>query len=162
MYQITNLCLLTNQQFSKINIASYIDFDLEHHQVEVWIGSKPTTGQIVCSKDDVERPTIFIHYRREETKKIQIQPIKPPMRLTKRKVMEEGNSINLIKEDLFIEYTPTCQRSDFFINFSDLGWNNWILSPSGYEAGRCTRHCHAPLSVDTMPTNYARIMSVLR
>ena len=84
------------------------------------------------------------------------------MRLTKRKVMEERNSIDLIKEDLHIEYTPTCQRSDFFIHFSDLGWNNWILSPSGYEAGRCTGHCRAPLSVDTIPTNYARIISVLR
>ena len=119
--KIIAIKLIHIHKFLKINIASYIDFHTEHHQVEVWIGSKSTTSQIVCYNDDVERPTIFIHYRREETKKIQIQPIQPPMRLTKRKVMEERNSIDLIKEDLHIEYTPTCQRSDLFINFSDLG-----------------------------------------
>ena len=25
-----------------------------------------------------------------------------------------------------------------------------------------SEHCHAPISVDTIPTNYARVMSVLR
>ena len=103
--KIIAIKLIHIHKFLKINIASYIDFHTEHHQVEVWIGSKSTTSQIVCSNEDVERP-IFIHYRREETKKIQIQ-----------------------------------QRSVLFINFSDLGWNNLILSPSCYEAGRCTGHC---------------------
>lgn len=33
--------------------------------------------------------------------------------------------------------TPTCCRENFYVNFTHIGWDNWILQPSGYSANYC-------------------------
>ena len=146
------------QKFSTIDITRFILPSVEQ-TIQVWIGSRQKKNEIECSKDDAERPTLLIHYKRGKLAKASVPRF---IEFSKREVLSDENSINSIEEDLHIDCTPNCQRSDFFIHFSDLGWSSWILSPSGYQAGKCTGHCHSPLSVDTKPTNYASIMSVLK
>lgn len=33
--------------------------------------------------------------------------------------------------------TPICCREHFYVNFTHIGWDNWILQPSGYSANYC-------------------------
>jgi len=148
--KIIALKIINAPQSFKLDLAPYIDTRSNDQQVEVWIGSRPGTSEIDCSKVSIERPTLLVHFKGE--KKNKLLPILPTA-VNKREVLEDTSYPRL---------PHTCQRSDFFIHFGDLGWTNWILSPGGYEAGRCVGHCNSPLSQQTEPTNYARIMSVLR
>ena len=148
--KIIALKIINAQQSFKIDLTPYMKTKTNEQQVEVWIGSRPGSSEIECSKENIERPTLLVYYRGE--KKSKLPPILPTV-VNKREVLEDSS---------YDKLSQSCQRSEFFINFADLGWTNWILSPGGYEAGRCMGHCNSPLCQQTEPTNYARIMSVLR
>ncbi|XP_026857059.2 inhibin subunit beta Ab isoform X2 [Electrophorus electricus] len=35
----------------------------------------------------------------------------------------------------------TCCKRQFYVNFRDIGWNDWIIAPSGYHANYCEGEC---------------------
>uniref|UniRef100_H9H666 Inhibin subunit beta C n=1 Tax=Monodelphis domestica TaxID=13616 RepID=H9H666_MONDO len=42
-----------------------------------------------------------------------------------------------------------CCRQEFFVDFREIGWNDWIIQPEGYAMNFCTGQC--PLHVAGMP-----------
>ncbi len=34
-----------------------------------------------------------------------------------------------------------CCKRQFYVNFKDIGWNDWIIAPSGYHANYCEGDC---------------------
>ncbi len=41
-----------------------------------------------------------------------------------------------------------CCKQAFFVNFTEIGWNDWILQPQGYFANYCSGECvHASIGV---------------
>ncbi|KAM9321737.1 inhibin subunit beta Ab [Pholidichthys leucotaenia] len=34
-----------------------------------------------------------------------------------------------------------CCKQEFYVNFKDIGWNDWIIAPSGYHANYCEGDC---------------------
>lgn len=50
--------------------------------------------------------------------------------------------------------TSGCCREPFYVNFTEIGWDSWILEPTGYNAyyckGKCdlsyTRNLHSSLT----------------
>ncbi|KAA0719144.1 Inhibin beta A chain [Triplophysa tibetana] len=34
-----------------------------------------------------------------------------------------------------------CCKRQFYVNFKDIGWNDWIIAPSGYHANYCEGNC---------------------
>ncbi|XP_006012178.1 inhibin beta A chain [Latimeria chalumnae] len=34
-----------------------------------------------------------------------------------------------------------CCKKQFYVNFKDIGWNDWIIAPSGYHANYCEGEC---------------------
>lgn len=39
------------------------------------------------------------------------------------------------------ESITSCCKENFFLNFSTIGWDNWILHPDGYDANFCRGTC---------------------
>ncbi|KAG7219150.1 hypothetical protein INR49_006309 [Caranx melampygus] len=37
--------------------------------------------------------------------------------------------------------TSVCCKRQFYVNFKDIGWNDWIIAPSGYHANYCEGDC---------------------
>lgn len=37
--------------------------------------------------------------------------------------------------------TRVCCKRQFYVNFKDIGWNDWIIAPSGYHANYCEGDC---------------------
>ena len=37
--------------------------------------------------------------------------------------------------------TPQCCKSKLFVSFQDLGWQDWIIAPAGYQANYCKGSC---------------------
>ncbi|CAJ0961035.1 unnamed protein product, partial [Mesorhabditis belari] len=54
-----------------------------------------------------------------------------------------------------------CQRVDLYVDFKELNWDDWILSPMGYNAFMCVGECPNPLPARLNATNHAIVQSLL-
>lgn len=59
------------------------------------------------------------------------------------------------------ESSTSCCKENFFLNFSEIGWDNWILHPDGYQANFCRGRCFNDLS-NTRFYHSAVLLSYIR
>ncbi|KAK2837247.1 hypothetical protein Q5P01_014459 [Channa striata] len=57
---------------------------------------------------------------------------------------------------------PLCRRVDMWVDFEQIGWDEWIIHPKRYNAYRCEGACPTPLDETFHPTNHAYMQSLLR
>ncbi|XP_034021486.1 anti-dorsalizing morphogenic protein [Thalassophryne amazonica] len=57
-------------------------------------------------------------------------------------------------------FTP-CQRLPLYVDFDEIGWSGWIVSPRGYNAYHCKGSCPFPLGQNMRPTNHATVQSII-
>ncbi|GFS01424.1 bone morphogenetic protein 7-like [Elysia marginata] len=55
----------------------------------------------------------------------------------------------------------TCSRYEMFVDFEEIGWSGWIISPNSYNAYRCDGGCPFPLGQSQKPTNHATVQSIV-
>ncbi|XP_063226119.1 bone morphogenetic protein 2-like [Bacillus rossius redtenbacheri] len=56
---------------------------------------------------------------------------------------------------------PECSRYPLYVNFSEIGWDSWIVAPEGYMAHQCKGPCDFPLGQGQAPTNHATVQSIM-
>lgn len=83
-------------------------------------------------------------------------------RRRKRNQMETGHVREVASENGTIsgpvtesEGSPLCRRVDMWVDFDQIGWNEWIVHPKRYNAYRCEGECPVPLDESFKPTNHA-------
>ncbi|KAJ3607737.1 hypothetical protein NHX12_024788 [Muraenolepis orangiensis] len=54
-----------------------------------------------------------------------------------------------------------CQRTPLFVDFEEIGWAGWIISPRGYNAYHCKGSCPFPLGESLRATNHATVQSIM-
>ncbi|CAL8109742.1 unnamed protein product [Orchesella dallaii] len=54
-----------------------------------------------------------------------------------------------------------CQRHPMFVDFQDVGWNDWIVAPPGYAAHYCSGECPFPMAEHLNATNHAVIQALV-
>nr|XP_005494289.1 bone morphogenetic protein 4 [Zonotrichia albicollis] len=54
-----------------------------------------------------------------------------------------------------------CQRHPLSVDFEEIGWSDWIISPRGYNAFHCKGSCPFPLGENMRPTNHATVQSII-
>ncbi|XP_060948321.1 bone morphogenetic protein 8A [Limanda limanda] len=54
-----------------------------------------------------------------------------------------------------------CKKHELYVSFSDLGWKDWVLAPTGYSAYYCDGECFYPLGSCMNATNHALIQQVV-
>lgn len=54
-----------------------------------------------------------------------------------------------------------CRRRPFFVNFTQINYNQWIIAPGGFEAYECVGRCDFPLSDHLTPSRYSIIKSLV-
>ncbi|XP_061679686.1 bone morphogenetic protein 8A isoform X2 [Syngnathoides biaculeatus] len=54
-----------------------------------------------------------------------------------------------------------CKKHELYVSFSDLGWKDWVLAPTGYSAYYCDGECFYPLGACMNATNHALIQQVI-
>uniref|UniRef100_UPI0037E91BF5 southpaw n=1 Tax=Semicossyphus pulcher TaxID=241346 RepID=UPI0037E91BF5 len=57
---------------------------------------------------------------------------------------------------------PLCRRVDMWVDFDQIGWDEWIVHPKRFNAYRCEGECPTPLDESFHPTNHAYMQSLLR
>ena len=54
-----------------------------------------------------------------------------------------------------------CERLPLYVDFYEIGWSGWIISPSGYNAFYCQGECPFPLGQMHRPSNHATVQSIV-
>ncbi|XP_054711472.1 bone morphogenetic protein 3-like [Uloborus diversus] len=62
----------------------------------------------------------------------------------------EEDEEDAIEDDPFI-----CQKRKMVVNFSEIGWGDWIISPKTFDASYCSGVCEHPLRKSLHPSNHA-------
>uniref|UniRef100_A0A4W3H537 Bone morphogenetic protein 2b n=1 Tax=Callorhinchus milii TaxID=7868 RepID=A0A4W3H537_CALMI len=55
----------------------------------------------------------------------------------------------------------SCKRHTLYVDFSDVGWNDWIVAPPGYHAFYCQGECPFPLADYLNSTNHAIVQTLV-
>nr|KAG5713607.1 hypothetical protein BaRGS_024655 [Batillaria attramentaria] len=58
-------------------------------------------------------------------------------------------------------YRRSCARHKMYVDFDEIGWSGWIISPKGYDAYHCAGECPFPLGQSQKPTNHATVQSIV-
>ncbi|XP_013928051.1 PREDICTED: bone morphogenetic protein 7-like [Thamnophis sirtalis] len=59
------------------------------------------------------------------------------------------------------ESSLPCRRYPLPVEFDEIGWTGWIISPHGYNAYYCKGTCRFPLGQSMRPTNHATVQSIM-
>jgi len=54
-----------------------------------------------------------------------------------------------------------CKRHPLYVDFNDVGWNDWIVAPPGYDAHFCHGDCLFPLAEHLNATNHAIVQTMV-
>nr|XP_040033124.1 bone morphogenetic protein 2-like [Gasterosteus aculeatus aculeatus] len=57
--------------------------------------------------------------------------------------------------------SQSCRRVPLFVDFEEIGWSGWIISPRGYNAYHCKGSCPFPLGGNLRATNHATVRSII-
>lgn len=55
-----------------------------------------------------------------------------------------------------------CRMEKLVLNFADIGWEDWVIYPKGFETNYCAGGCLFPLGKGSKPTNHATVQSLAR
>ncbi|XP_053743707.1 bone morphogenetic protein 2b [Synchiropus splendidus] len=58
-------------------------------------------------------------------------------------------------------HKASCKRHELYVDFSDVGWNEWIVAPPGYHAFYCQGECPFPLADHLNSTNHAIVQTLV-
>ncbi|KAM9356364.1 bone morphogenetic protein 2b [Pholidichthys leucotaenia] len=58
-------------------------------------------------------------------------------------------------------HKASCRRHALYVDFSDVGWNEWIVAPPGYHAFYCQGECPFPLADHLNSTNHAIVQTLV-
>ncbi|XP_058134681.1 bone morphogenetic protein 10 isoform X3 [Dasypus novemcinctus] len=53
-----------------------------------------------------------------------------------------------------------CKKTPLYVDFKEIGWDSWIIAPSGYEAYECRGVCNYPLAEHLTPTKHAIVQAL--
>ncbi|CAK8678307.1 uncharacterized protein LOC143445725 [Clavelina lepadiformis] len=73
---------------------------------------------------------------------------------TKSNATQHNRSIRAVRSNV-------CQRLSMWVDFEDLGWDDWIIAPRAFQAYRCAGECPFPLGSSLNGTNHAMLMTMM-
>ncbi|KAM6953893.1 bone morphogenetic protein 2b [Aplochiton taeniatus] len=59
------------------------------------------------------------------------------------------------------QHKASCRRHPLYVDFSGVGWNEWIVAPPGYHAFYCQGECPFPLADHLNSTNHAVVQTMV-
>ncbi|XP_077423018.1 bone morphogenetic protein 16 [Vanacampus margaritifer] len=54
-----------------------------------------------------------------------------------------------------------CRRHPLYVDFNDVGWHEWIIAPSGYDAFFCLGECRFPLADHMNSSSHAMVQTLV-
>lgn len=109
------------------------------------------------TEDDDDNPMAGsdLPLRRQRRHNIHNQPRR------RRKLRPMTRRRNPLLEPRIMDTVRICQRQALYISFRNLTWQDWVISPSGYEAFYCSGDCVYPLTALLNATNHATVQTLM-
>ncbi|XP_078055778.1 growth/differentiation factor 10 [Mustelus asterias] len=118
----------------------------------------------------------YSHYSKHDLWGNAYRSLKPKVARKERRRKEQGHSQHLLRSQVlsFDEKTMrkarrrqwneprTCSRRYLKVDFADIGWSEWIISPKSFDAYYCAGACEFPMSKVVRPSNHATIQSIVK
>ncbi|KAI8479998.1 positive regulation of pathway-restricted SMAD protein phosphorylation, partial [Branchiostoma belcheri] len=80
----------------------------------------------------------------------------------KRELSDENADTNgEASPPLMEEQVEVCRRQHLYVDFREVGWQDWIIAPPGYHAYYCSGDCPFPLNEKLNGTNHAIIQTLV-
>nr|CAD7407236.1 unnamed protein product [Timema poppensis] len=123
---------------------------------------RPDPGNRKINQYENSRDTSFEEYSDISRDKRSI-PLASPHRYQRQSHADDSfNSNNTRNETSRGKVNSTeCSRENLYVDFDDIGWSSWIISPKGYSAYHCKGECNFPLEPSHLPTNHATVQSIV-
>ncbi|KAG8434906.1 hypothetical protein GDO86_013028 [Hymenochirus boettgeri] len=131
----------------------------------------------ITSSHDNELPDIkYIHYNKQELWESPYKSLKHKSSRKEKKKKGHDNVETLPKSSVlhFDERTmkkarrkqwnepKVCSRRYLKVDFADIGWSEWIISPKSFDAYYCSGTCEFPMPKVVRPSNHATIQSIVK
>lgn len=55
-----------------------------------------------------------------------------------------------------------CCKEQFYVNFKQLGWDDWVIAPNGYFANYCRGDCSGPRTPDAFVNHHSHLIEEYR
>ncbi|KAF4113720.1 southpaw [Onychostoma macrolepis] len=82
-------------------------------------------------------------------------------RVERMRATDDRNATRIVSP-LEQQQGSLCRRVDMWVDFDQIGWDEWIVHPKRYNAYRCEGECPSPLDESFNPTNHAYMQSLLK
>ncbi|GMT23994.1 hypothetical protein PFISCL1PPCAC_15291 [Pristionchus fissidentatus] len=76
-------------------------------------------------------------------------------------VNERGEDVDVVLLHAEENKNTVCSKQSLRVDFAEIGWDKWVLSPSFFEAGFCGGECPFPLPKEARASNHALVQSAL-
>ncbi|KAG7259091.1 hypothetical protein CRUP_000043, partial [Coryphaenoides rupestris] len=86
-------------------------------------------------------------------------PLLPQVPMAGPPASRSARSLDYGEEDP--DTALACQRLPLYVDFEEIGWSGWIVSPRGYNAYHCKGSCPFPLGQNMRPSNHATVQSII-
>uniref|UniRef100_A0A8C5FVT6 Bone morphogenetic protein 8a n=1 Tax=Gadus morhua TaxID=8049 RepID=A0A8C5FVT6_GADMO len=142
---------------SNLGIRLYVETEEDRSLSAGWIGLVGRRGP------RSKQPFMVTFFRASQI------PCRPP-RAVKPNPRKKKHKYDLIKSNrptYFSDHShansgrQACRKHELYVSFSDLGWKDWVLAPTGYSAYYCDGECLYPLGSCMNATNHALIQQVV-
>ncbi|XP_067828738.1 growth/differentiation factor 10 [Heptranchias perlo] len=118
----------------------------------------------------------YNHYNKHDLWGNSYRSLKPKVSRKERRRKEQEHSEQVIRSQVltFDEKTMrkarrrqwneprTCSRRYLKVDFADIGWSEWIISPKSFDAYYCAGACEFPMPKVVRPSNHATIQSIVK
>ncbi|XP_072438995.1 bone morphogenetic protein 7-like [Chiloscyllium punctatum] len=139
--------------------------------ISAGIPSQPSAARFAKNGDANTDSRPFLVIFSEDHELEALRPLDPtghrPSRMKKESVVSAMPSpLAQLPQSRKIRAVPLptmlpCQRHPLYVDFEQIGWSGWIISPRGYSAYYCQGACPFPLGQGFKITNHATVQSIV-
>uniref|UniRef100_A0A3B1KLH5 Bone morphogenetic protein 8a n=1 Tax=Astyanax mexicanus TaxID=7994 RepID=A0A3B1KLH5_ASTMX len=141
---------------SNLGIRLYVETEEDRSLSAAWVGLVGRRGP------RSKQPFMVTFFRASQI------PCRPPRAVRHNNPRKKKNKYDLPhpnRPGIFDQHhansgRQACKKHELYVSFSDLGWKDWVLAPTGYSAYYCDGECDYPLGSCMNATNHAMIQLV--
>lgn len=120
---------------------------------------EPAVAGVVGWDGPAERQAFIVGFFKAEEKKAERK--KRAARRSDDVTFNDDQELGPYTANYYAANKRSCQRKALYVNFKELGWQDWIIAPEGYTAFYCTGECSFPLNAHMNATNHAIVQTLV-
>lgn len=154
------------------DVERRLDGNLNNTTIEVSVKYKSQQARRSRRAAEVASKAILVVYSKDKNFFSElISQLRDHMKIQKAQFADVGFTDEAL-EDLFLSRNRRgakskgtrgrCRKQGMVIDFSVIGWGEWIIYPKSYNAYQCGGRCPMPIPDKMQPTNHAVMQALLR